>query len=111
VALVCGGRLFHACTAATGNARSWRVDRWVDATSLWVSQHGADGDEQQRLMSAAGCQPDTPVRRMNYLCSPLNSVWLSSSLIVVHDFQCVSVRVRKKAEVKCVRYKGSWQWY
>ena len=32
-ALVCGGRLFHARAAATGNARSPRVDRRVDGTS------------------------------------------------------------------------------
>ena len=32
-ALVCGGRLFHARAAATGNARSPRVDRRVDSTS------------------------------------------------------------------------------
>jgi len=25
------------------------------------SRQSTDGDEQQRLMSAAGCQPDTPV--------------------------------------------------
>jgi len=33
-ALVCGGRLFHARAAATGNARSPRVDRPVDGTSI-----------------------------------------------------------------------------
>ena len=32
-ALVCGGRLFHAHAADTGNARSPRVDRRVDGTS------------------------------------------------------------------------------
>ena len=32
-ALVCGSRLFHARAAATGNARSPRVDRRVDGTS------------------------------------------------------------------------------
>ena len=32
-ALVCGGRLFHARVAATGNARSPSVDRRVDGTS------------------------------------------------------------------------------
>ena len=32
-ALVCGSRLFHARAAATGNAWSPRVDRWVDSTS------------------------------------------------------------------------------
>ena len=32
-ALVCGGRLFHARAAATGNARSPRMDRRVDGTS------------------------------------------------------------------------------
>ena len=33
-ALVYGGRLFHAHAAATGNARSPRVDRQVDGTSI-----------------------------------------------------------------------------
>jgi len=61
-ARVCGSRLFHARAAATGNARSPRVDRRVDGTSIvGESTERIDGDEQQPLMSAAGCQPDTPV--------------------------------------------------
>ena len=95
-ALVCGGRLFHARAAATGNEWSLRADRRADNTSivrvssgaqtattsnLWcqsqavsqirwccaVLEHTAgtgftpDGDDQQPLMSIAGCQPDTMV--------------------------------------------------
>jgi len=33
-ALVCGGRLFHARAAATGNVRSPRIDGQVDGTSI-----------------------------------------------------------------------------
>ena len=58
-ALVCGGRLFHARAAATGNARSLRVDRWVDGTS----NVGESTDHRRRWfrMSAAGFLLDTPV--------------------------------------------------
>ena len=62
-ALVCDGRLLPARTAATGNARSPRVDRRVDVTAPASSRsrQSAYGDEQQRLMSAVDCQPGTPV--------------------------------------------------
>ena len=36
------------------------IDR-LTAPALSGSQQSTDSDEQQRLMSAAGCQPDTPV--------------------------------------------------
>ena len=46
-ALVCGGRLFHARAAATGNARSPRVDRRVDgASNVGESTERIDGDER-----------------------------------------------------------------
>ena len=61
-ALVCGGRLFHACAEVTGNAHSPRADRdslMTPASS--GSRQSSDSDKQLRLMSAAGCLPEMPV--------------------------------------------------
>ena len=58
-ALVCGGRLFHARAAATGNAQSPRVDRRVDSTSkqacLPQSETTGKFGTNQKSMPAA-CQ-------------------------------------------------------
>ena len=59
-ALVCGGKLFHARTAAMTRDRRGLTDRLMAPASPG-SRQSVDGNEQQPLTSAAGCQLDTPV--------------------------------------------------
>jgi len=60
-ALVYDGRLFHARAAATETRGHWELIDRLMAPASSESRQSADGDEQQPLMSAVGCQLDTPV--------------------------------------------------
>jgi len=61
VALVCDGRLFHARTAPQETHGRRELINGLTAPASSGSRQNTGGDELQRLMSAADCQPDTPV--------------------------------------------------
>ena len=93
VAVVCDGRLFHARAAATGNARSPRVDRRVDGTSI-VDR------AQTATSSKLWCRPQTGRE-----CSPTCDVVLYCS-----SERC-SPELRRTSVVPASRWSSSGRTY
>jgi len=79
-AVVCGGRLFHAGAAASGNARSPRVDRRVDGIRIVVLS--TERRRRRWWWRITYCMPHTYMYNVSQKVAPPNQLFATFSLVV-----------------------------
>ena len=112
--LVCGGRLFHARAAATGNARSPRVARRVDGTgSVGLStDHSIHGEGQLQTTWGSWNSAEDMQRWM--VCWFQNWNWKPTFIKHAHYVQLITlegrIHVRPPASTARCKVEFSLQW-